>query len=154
MHYYNQSQQDPEFVQYKQDNSPVTEADIVSNEIITGGLKQLNEVYPIISEESHVPIWEERANYSRVWLVDPLDGTREFVNQNDEFAIHIGLAEYGKPILGVVYAPAKEILYYAIRRMGAFKENKEGGTRLKVRTLDMKDKGLHILHSRSHLNKR
>lgn len=153
MYYYNDTPDHPEFLQYKADQSPITEADKVSNQIITEELKNLKEKYPILSEEEPVPHFEERSKYRRLWIVDPLDGTKEFIDKNDEFTIHIGLSDFGKAILGVVHAPALGVTYYATKRGGAFKEENGRKTLLKVNKLDLKDAGIKVVHSRSYMNK-
>ncbi|MBI2638003.1 3'(2'),5'-bisphosphate nucleotidase CysQ [Candidatus Peregrinibacteria bacterium] len=101
----------------KNDGSPVTEADLVSQEIILKGLKQFG--YPIVSEEQKDN--DKRFSQDKVWFVDPLDGTKDFINRTGEFCVMIGLAENGEPILGVVYQPVKDIYYYARKGSGAYK---------------------------------
>jgi len=92
--------------QLKSDNSPLTEADIASNNIIIGGLKQLTPNIPILSEESAEISWKERKQWNYYWLIDPLDGTKEFLKKNGEFTVNITLIENNIPIIGVVHAPA------------------------------------------------
>lgn len=103
----------------KEDDSPLTKADLVSNEIILKGLKKIS-TYPILSEESYVE-YEERKHWSKFWMVDPLDGTKDFIDKNGEFTINIALIENHKPVLGVLYAPAIDLLYYAEKGKGAYK---------------------------------
>ncbi|MBK4775736.1 3'(2'),5'-bisphosphate nucleotidase [Candidatus Pantoea edessiphila] len=98
----------------KNDKSPVTNADIKSNDIIIRGLSSLTPSIPILSEENLIP-WEVRKNWQVYWLIDPLDGTKEFIKHNGEFTINIALIEQGIPKLGVVYAPALNAMYYAIQ---------------------------------------
>ncbi|PLC56408.1 3'(2'),5'-bisphosphate nucleotidase CysQ [Photobacterium carnosum] len=93
-------------VENKADNSPVTIADLAANEIIINQLQQLTPDIPILSEESPQTDWQQRQYWQSFWLVDPLDGTKEFINKNGEFTVNIALIENGKPILAVVYAPA------------------------------------------------
>ncbi|MBY3789978.1 3'(2'),5'-bisphosphate nucleotidase CysQ [Photobacterium carnosum] len=93
-------------VENKADNSPVTIADLAANEIIINQLQQLTPDIPILSEESSQTDWQQRQYWQSFWLVDPLDGTKEFINKNGEFTVNIALIENGKPILAVVYAPA------------------------------------------------
>lgn len=153
MHYYASDRLSDEFIQTKMDNSPVTEADLASNAIILNELKQLTPDYPVISEEDVNAKYEERANYGRVWIIDPLDGTKEFMAQNGEFAIHIGLVERGQPILGVVYAPALKTLYFASKKNGAYCETeKEPVRQIHAREVDLNQEKLKVVHSRSHLN--
>ena len=103
----------------KADESPITQADLRSNEIIVEGLKHLSND-PIISEEGDVALI---GNPSRFWLVDPLDGTRDFVNRMDTFVVCIALIENGEPILGVIYSPISDELFYAEKGKGAFGPN-------------------------------
>lgn len=93
-------------VENKADNSPVTIADLAANDIIINQLQQLTPDIPILSEESSQTDWQQRQYWQSFWLVDPLDGTKEFINKNGEFTVNIALIENGKPILAVVYAPA------------------------------------------------
>ena len=99
----------------KKDKSPLTKADLQSNQYIIKELKSLNEEIPILSEETLVE-WNERKKWNTYWLVDPLDGTKEFINKNGEFTVNIALIENNKPILGVIYAPALSILYFAQKK--------------------------------------
>ena len=92
-------------VQSKDDESPLTQADLASHRWIDAGLRSLTPDVPIISEESGLPDFEERRQWQRYWLIDPLDGTKEFVNRNDEFTVNIALIENGRPTLGVVHVP-------------------------------------------------
>ena len=96
----------------KADHSPVTSADIAAHKVILSGLQALTPEIPILSEEAPQP-WEERQHWQRYWLVDPLDGTKEFLKRNGEFTVNIALIEQGKPVLGVVYAPVKKVMYSA-----------------------------------------
>ena len=105
----------------KDDNSPVTKADIVANRIIIDGLSDISN-YPIVTEETPVK-YDIRKNWDKFWLVDPLDGTKDFIAKNNEFTINIALIEYNKPILGVVYIPVSNDIYYATLNKGAFKNN-------------------------------
>ncbi|MBT0726068.1 3'(2'),5'-bisphosphate nucleotidase CysQ [Rosenbergiella australiborealis] len=112
-------------VQVKADDSPVTAADLAANKIIIEGLQALTPDIPILSEESTVE-WSERQHWTRYWLVDPLDGTKEFIKRNGEFTVNIALIDNGKPVLGVVYAPVLETLYCAAEGK-AWKEVKQQG---------------------------
>jgi 3'(2'), 5'-bisphosphate nucleotidase len=105
-------------VDYKEDKSPVTEADIASNKILTRILSKFN--IPIISEEEEKPSFENRKNDSLIWLVDPLDGTREFIKKNDEFCICIALVENGIPILGFIASPTSQTILFGGKSIGAF----------------------------------
>ena len=107
-------------VTYKDDQSPLTDADTASNRIIVDSLKSISD-YPLISEEEKEVSYETRKNYDAYWLIDPLDGTKEFVKRNGEFTVNIALIKAGVPIMGIVYAPVIETLYYAGEDEGAFK---------------------------------
>ena len=96
----------------KADNSPVTAADIAAHTVIMDGLRTLTPDIPVLSEEDP-PGWEVRQHWQRYWLVDPLDGTKEFIKRNGEFTVNIALIDHGKPILGVVYAPVMNVMYSA-----------------------------------------
>jgi 3'(2'), 5'-bisphosphate nucleotidase len=106
-------------VEAKSDDSPLTKADLAAHKVIVNGLNDLEHTYPIISEESCEISWTQRKNWHRYWLVDPLDGTKEFIKRNGEFTVNIALIEHGEPIIGVVYAPAKDDMYYGERDCGA-----------------------------------
>ncbi len=95
----------------KSDTSPLTEADLAANEILVHGIQAISTA-PIISEESPVPDQETRKEWNRFWLIDPLDGTKEFINRTDEFSINIALIEDGKPIFGLIYAPVTDECFY------------------------------------------
>ncbi|PTL37917.1 3'(2'),5'-bisphosphate nucleotidase CysQ [Alkalicoccus saliphilus] len=98
---------------FKEDDSPVTEADTKANRIIAAGLEQLDSSIPILSEEGqHIPV-DERKAWSRFWLVDPLDGTKEFLKKNDEFTVNIALIEGDYPTAGIIYAPALDECWFA-----------------------------------------
>ena len=107
-------------VSFKEDRSPLTEADLASNKFIINSLSEIDKDIPILSEESLVD-WNVRKNWTRYWLVDPLDGTKEFINQNGEFTVNIALIEKNEPIIGVIYAPALSTLYYASKNKGTYK---------------------------------
>lgn len=109
-------------VEYKEDCSPLTTADLQSNQYITETLKK-HFNFPVISEES-VPDYETRKTFKTFWLVDPLDGTKDFLAQTGQFTINIALIEEGVPILGVIYVPAMDLLFCAQKGFGAFLNNK------------------------------
>jgi 3'(2'), 5'-bisphosphate nucleotidase len=106
----------------KEDNSPLTQADLAAHHIIVDSLKALTPDIPSLSEESENITPEIRKEWRRYWLIDPLDGTREFVKRNGEFTVNIALVEDHKPVLGVVYAPVKALLYYAYQDQGAYRQ--------------------------------
>lgn len=105
----------------KADNSPLTLADIASHRTIMNGLTKLTPDIPILSEEAADISYAERSKWTKFWLVDPLDGTKEFIKRNGEFTVNIALIENGVPVLGVVYAPVLDVCYYGTRGAGAFK---------------------------------
>lgn len=109
-------------VENKSDDSPVTKADHAAHIIIEKGLKTLDTIYPILSEEGGMATFEERGAWQRYWLVDPLDGTKEFINKNDEFTVNIALIDGAEAILGLVYVPVTSTLYYGAKGLGAWKE--------------------------------
>lgn len=111
-------------IQYKDDASPLTEADLKSNDIITSKLRALDATFgdiPILSEEGKEIPYEERKAWEYFWLIDPIDGTKEFIKKNGEFTVNIALIHKDIPVLGVVYAPALHEMYYAKEGEGAFK---------------------------------
>ena len=133
-------------VTVKQDNSPLTEADRAAHDVIWQGLQALPPTYPILSEED-VEGFSGVGDDGRYWLVDPLDGTKEFIKRNGEFTVNIALIENGKPILGVVYAPVMKVMYSA-EKGKAWKE--ECGVRKQIQVRDARPPLVVI--SRSHGN--
>ena len=108
---------------------------------------------PIISEENKEIPYSERSSYTYAWLVDPVDGTKEFIKRNGEFTVNIALINEGKTVMGVVYVPATEKLYWAAQGHGAFRsESKSVEQKLTAPFFNMKDQGLSVVCSRSHLN--
>lgn len=105
----------------KADDSPLTQADLASNEILINGLTKLTPDWPILSEETPKPPLAVRQHWERYWCIDPLDGTREFIRHSGEFVVNIALIEAHQPILGLIYAPAYEQGFYAIKGHGAFR---------------------------------
>ena len=134
-------------VKYKQDNSPLTLADIKANEIIESGLNRLSVNFPILSEEGKDILYEEREHWEYFWLVDPLDGTKEFVKKNGEFTVNIALIYKDTPVLGVVYAPAFDVCYWAKKNEGAFKDGQKLPLKIVVQRNTYK-----IVVSRSHMS--
>ena len=134
-------------VEYKQDKSPLTIADKKANDIIENSLNQLTVNLPILSEEGKDIPYEQRKHWEYFWLVDPLDGTKEFVKKNGEFTINIALIYKDTPVLGVVYAPALDVCYWARQGDGAFKD----GKRLPLKTENQRET-FKIIASRSHMS--
>lgn len=116
----------------KADDSPVTAADAAAQQVIGPALRNLDPALPVISEEAAVPPWEERRGWSTYWLVDPLDGTREFIRRNDQFAVNIALVEDGRPVLGIVHAPVSGQTWYGGPGIGAFHRDGRGDTPLRT----------------------
>ena len=108
-------------VSHKADKSPLTQADLAAHRLLTAALADLQPTYPVLSEESQVVAFAERSAWTTYWLVDPLDGTREFVKRNDEFTVNIALVHNGEPILGVVHAPALALTYCGYVGGGAWR---------------------------------
>jgi len=134
-------------VEYKHDKSPLTLADKNANKIIEDGLKELPFHIPILSEEGRNIPYDERRHWEYLWLVDPLDGTKEFVKKNGEFTVNIALIHKNAPVLGVVYAPALGVCYWAKEHEGAFKN----GQRLPIKPKS--ESGIYkIVASRSHMS--
>ncbi len=120
MHHYST----PQIKYIKNDNSPITLADLEANKFICDSLKKINKNIPIVSEESLIPPFEVRKKWNYFWLVDPLDGTKEFVKKNDQFTVNIALVEKRVPILGVIYVPPTQTTYFGERERGSFKNQK------------------------------
>ena len=142
-------------VDAKADASPLTEADLRAHRCIVAGLGELRPVLPILSEEADPPPFEERRHWRRYWLVDPLDGTKEFVGRNGEFTVNIALIENGAPVLGVVGAPAQGVVYVGDcrtvagrTRADAFRLDASGRTPLATRR--MRRQRLTVVASRRH----
>jgi 3'(2'), 5'-bisphosphate nucleotidase len=135
-------------VQSKDDESPLTQADLASHRCIVAGLEALTPDLPIISEEEELPSFEERGQWQRYWLIDPLDGTKEFVNRNDEFTVNIALIDAHRPVFGVVHVPVQNKTYIGCEGHGA--EFREGGTTTNIHVSESSSQPLRIVGSRSH----
>lgn len=135
----------------KKDESPLTEADLAAHEVIVAGLKRLTPEVPVLSEESANISWQERSQWSSYWLVDPLDGTKEFIKRNGEFTVNIALIVDNKPAMAVVYAPVLKLFYFADER-GAFKMA-EGELPVSIKVADHHDDEIwNVVASRSHMS--
>ena len=106
-------------IELKGDNSPLTKADIASHNVIMSHLKQTE--IPVLSEEGKSITYNERKDWKQLWIVDPIDGTKEFIKRNGEFTVNIALIENQKPVLGVIYVPVSGALYFSTKNRGAFK---------------------------------
>jgi len=139
-------------VEVKGDNSPLTQADKQANDIICKGLEEMTPHIPIVSEENKEIDYATRKTYTESWLVDPVDGTKEFIKRNGEFTVNIALVRDGESVMGFVYKPVGEVLYYAIKGHGSYKEENGVKTKLEANAFTMSDKHLGVVCSRSHLN--
>lgn len=139
-------------VETKADNSPVTAADLAAHRIISAGLAALTPQIPVLSEEAADIPWSTRRTWTRWWLVDPLDGTREFIKKNGEFTVNIALIDAGVPVLGVVYAPALDYMVSAERGVGAWMRS--DGVDVPLASARPAPAPLRVAASRSHLDER
>jgi 3'(2'), 5'-bisphosphate nucleotidase len=136
----------------KDDRSPLTEADLASQHVIAAGLAALTPRIPMIGEESPAAELADRRSWATVWLVDPLDGTREFVKRNGEFSVNIALVHAHEPVLGVLHAPDRGLTWYAARGGGAFRL--EGETPRPIQVRKPAPAVLRVLGSRSHSDRK
>jgi len=136
-------------IQEKDDKSPLTAADLASHHAIVDGLTALTADIPVLSEESASLPFSERSSWQRYWLVDPLDGTREFIKRNGEFTVNIALIDAGVPVLSVVHVPVSGVSYLACKGQGAFKQE-PGGERQPITVRKLADGPLMVVGSRSH----
>ncbi|WP_457746475.1 3'(2'),5'-bisphosphate nucleotidase CysQ [Sulfurimonas sp.] len=135
-------------IEYKEDKSPLTEADTKANEIICASLLELYPNIPLMSEENKQTDYDERKEWEYYWCIDPIDGTKEFIKKNDEFTVNIALIHKNTPVLGVVYAPAIDAMYSAKKGDGAFLN----GVKLPLKVNHEKEKKLSVVASKSHLS--
>ena len=135
-------------VEYKGDDSPLTEADKAANRIIMAFLDSSHAGVPVISEENREIAYEQRRDWHRFWLVDPLDGTKEFISRNGEFTVNIALVMNGAPVMGVVHAPAKDRTFYGAKDEGAFCF--EDGETHAIAARPAPTDGVVVVTSRSH----
>ncbi len=163
-------------IYYKEDKSPVTLADKRSHIIVTNYLKETNikingDPIPILSEEGSVIPFKERKNWSHFWLIDPLDGTKEFMKRNGEFTVNIALIDKDTPLLGVIYLPVLDVMYFAFHKRGAYKlENCKAlidnvilydsldkiikkSVKLSMRSISNNSADITVIGSRSHTSK-
>lgn len=149
-------------VENKKDDSPLTLADKRSHEAIVKGLELLNLDIPILSEEGHHLEFGDRKDWEYFWLVDPLDGTKEFIKRNGEFTVNIALVHNGKPVMGVIYAPVLDTLYVSQEGLGSFKLNEAANREFKTAEeftsvalklpLEKEEERISAVASRSHLS--
>ena len=144
-------------IELKEDESPLTKADLASNKVITSLLKTTD--IPILSEEGRHHPYSERKDYKQLWIVDPIDGTKEFIKRNGEFTVNIALTEEGSPILGVIYVPVLKELYFASAGEGSFKTSQVNPNstldtiinNANKLPLDLPKEAYTVVASRSHL---
>ncbi|QSO46929.1 3'(2'),5'-bisphosphate nucleotidase CysQ [Alicyclobacillus mengziensis] len=146
-------------IEQKQDKSPLTLADKKSHRVIAAGLAKLNEGVPVLSEEGKHQPYRERESWDSVWVVDPLDGTKEFIKRNGEFTVNIALVHRGVPVLGVIYAPVLDVIYYAAVGTGSFKveearKHMSGDVNAEAVRLPIDTSGdtVYVVASRSHMS--
>lgn len=140
-------------VKAKADLSPVTAADVAAHHIIVAGLQALLPDVPVLSEEGDLPAFKERQRWPLYWLVDPLDGTKEFIQRNGEFTVNIALIEAGRPIFGVVTVPVTGVTYWGASTLGAHKIEQGVAMPLSVRTVHSRieqQQAVEIVASRRH----
>jgi 3'(2'), 5'-bisphosphate nucleotidase len=138
-------------VEYKSDDSPLTKADKASHDLIVRELAEITPDIPVISEESAEIAYSERKEWKKFWLVDPLDGTKEFIKRNGEFTVNIALVEDNFPVLGVIAIPVKGLIYYGAVDRGAFRIDISGGEPVAVIAGSLERKPVASV-SRSHLS--
>ena len=143
-------------ITYKADESPLTQADLASNKFITDSIKKISPNIPILSEEEFVE-WDIRKKWKKYWLIDPLDGTKEFIKKNGEFTVNIALIENNRPKLGVIYTPASNELFFSIKNSGSYKilTDKKLNTLNNAKRISINKKisnKVKIIGSRSHSN--
>ena len=137
-------------VEYKEDNSPLTIADKASNKVIIDEINKLELNIPILSEEEKNVPYSTRKKWDKFWLIDPLDGTKEFIKRNGEFTVNIALIDKGSPILGVVYAPVLDITWYGSSDSGSFIHKNNESNKIKIN--DNENSIVKVVSSRSHAN--
>jgi 3'(2'), 5'-bisphosphate nucleotidase len=133
----------------KADKSPVTEADLAAHEAIVAGLKRITPDIPVLSEESSKIPFAERRRWDSYWLVDPLDGTKEFISRNGDFTVNIALIQHCAPVVGVVYIPVERTAYYGSIGVGAFRRN-ANGVEQPIHVQNRSSDPVRVVASRSH----
>lgn len=140
-------------VEIKGDDSPLTAADKAGNEVLLDYIAKNNPEIPIISEENKTVDYSERKNWNKFWLIDPLDGTKEFIKKNGEFTVNIALIEGGAPVLGVVYQPTTNVFYLGIPEAGSWKiDSSQSVTKLEDNPHYSTKNSIKVVASRSHLS--
>ena len=141
---------------YKEDESPLTKADLDSNKILLSSISKITPNVPILSEEEFIE-WDTRKNWETYWLIDPLDGTKEFIKKNDELTINIALIEYNQPVLGIIYAPAFGSLFFSKKNNGSYKIYTKNNLNTlknseKISVKYTNNEKIRVIGSRSHSN--
>ena len=139
---------DDQGLRFKDDASPLTAADLAANEIIERRLRELTPGWPVLSEESGLPDWTVRKHWKTYWLIDPLDGTKEFVRRNGEFTVNIALIENHRPVLGAVWVPVGRYGYSGAEALGAHRYDASGARPIRSRQSPPEE--LVVVGSRSH----
>lgn len=138
-------------VDMKADDSPLTQADIQAHKILEPGLLALVDGIPVLSEEGQLPDWHTRQQWQRYWIIDPLDGTKEFIKRNGEFTVNIALIENNEPVLGVVWVPVLGIGYSGVKGEGALKYENGGSRPIHTRKINTRNgEAVTVVASRSH----
>lgn len=137
-------------VEYKADHSPITVADLAAHKLIMAELLMLTPDIPVLSEEAAGIPWAQRQQWQRFWLVDPVDGTRDFTQRTGEFTVNIALIEQGEPVLGVVTAPALNEAFWGVKGEGAYKRGSTGG--VNEIYVSEPQEVTRIVASKNHLN--
>jgi len=141
-------------VDRKADSSPLTEADLAAHRIIVEGLRALTPNRPVLSEEAADVPWSERQSWSRFWLVDPLDGTKEFLSRNGEFTVNIALIDEHRPVLGVVHVPVTGVDYFGLADVGSWKASTLTDSGVPIRVASESRQPVRVVGSRSHADAR
>jgi 3'(2'), 5'-bisphosphate nucleotidase len=135
----------------KTDDSPVTDADKAAHHVLFDALATIDPDIPVLSEEGNLPDFETRSSWHRYWIIDPLDGTKEFIKRNGEFTVNVALIENGVPILGVVHVPVLKVTYAGATHLGALKIDTDGERSIEASKAPVKNEGVvRIVASRSH----
>lgn len=140
-------------IKTKADDSPVTAADLAAHHILEPGLAALIDGVPVLSEEGELPDYETRSSWQRYWIIDPLDGTKEFINRNGEFTVNVALIDQGEPVFGVVYVPVLDITYTGVKGQGAFKISGGEKTAIQTRSIEQLQQAgdaVAVVASRNH----
>ncbi len=135
----------------KADNSPVTDADKAAHNVLYDALVAIDTSVPVLSEEGNLPDFETRSSWQRYWIIDPLDGTKEFIKRNGEFTVNVALIENGVPVLGVVHVPVLDVTYAGVKDLGAIKITADGEQTISVRKApEPGQEAVRVVASRSH----